>query len=72
MESLRFPYYKSILPGIKQGISGFFIDGNNIGIIKNISEDKKEAALELLKFFISKEYQIKICNEGGLSAYKEL
>jgi len=44
----KFPYYKSILPGIKQGISGFFIDGNNIGIIKNISEDKKEAALEVL------------------------
>ena len=50
-------YYLSILPGMKEGISSSIISGNNIGIIKNIPEDRKEAALEVLKFFTSKEYQ---------------
>jgi len=49
--------YISNLPGIKEGISGTTVAGNNIGIIKNISKEKKEAALEVVKFFISKEYQ---------------
>jgi len=70
IEEIR--YYRSILPGIKKGISGFFIDGNNMGIIKNISEDKKEAALEVLKYFTSKEYQIKIFNEKCIPAISEL
>jgi len=50
-------YNLSVLPGIKEGISGSTVDGNNIGIIKNIAEDKKDAAIEVLKFFTSKEYQ---------------
>ena len=50
-------YYISIIPGMKEGISGSILSGNNIGIIKNIAEDRKEAALEVLKFFTSKDYQ---------------
>ena len=50
-------HHLSILPGINEGISGTTVDGNNMGIIKNIAENKKEAALEVLKFFTSKEYQ---------------
>jgi len=53
-----FPSYKiSFLPGIKEGISGTSIFGNNIGIVKNISPEKKEAAINVLKYFTNKEYQ---------------
>jgi len=58
------PYYYSTLPGMKNGISGSMIEGDNIGIIKNISEEKKEAALEVLKYFTSKEYQSFMFKEG--------
>jgi len=51
------PYYNSILPGIKEGISGTSVAGNNLGIIKNIAKEKKDAAFEVVKFFTSKEYQ---------------
>jgi len=50
-------YYLSTLPGMKEGISGSILSGTNIGIIKNIPEDRKEAALEVLKCFTNKEYQ---------------
>ena len=50
-------YSLSNLPGIKEGISGTSILGNNIGIVKNITDDKKEASLEVLKYYISKEAQ---------------
>ena len=56
-EQLLFLNYISNLPGIKEGISGTTVAGNNIGIIKNISKEKKDAALEVVKFFISKEFQ---------------
>jgi len=53
-----FPNYRTcILPGMKEGISGTVYSGNNIGIIKNIAEEKKDVALEVLKFYTSKEYQ---------------
>jgi len=47
--------YLTKLPGIKEGISGTSIFGNNIGIIRNITDDKREASLEVLKYFIIKE-----------------
>jgi len=50
-------YYLSTLPGMKEGIFGSILSGTNIGIIKNISEDKREAAIEVLKCFTNKEYQ---------------
>jgi len=50
-------YNRSPLPGIKDGIYGSSVTGNSIGIIKNIAKDKKDAALEVLKYFNSKEYQ---------------
>jgi len=57
----------SALPGMKEGISGSILSGTNIGIIKNISEDRKEAALEVLKYFTSKEYQKEKFKERVLS-----
>ncbi|ORX84844.1 hypothetical protein BCR32DRAFT_111768 [Anaeromyces robustus] len=41
----NFPYVISSLPGIKEGISSAAFTGYNIGIVKNIDEKKKEAAL---------------------------
>jgi len=53
------PYYKSVLPGLTEGISGTMILGYNIGIAKNLDEVKRNAALEVIKFFTSVEYQKK-------------
>ena len=54
------PYKLSILPGKKEGISGSMISGCNIGITKNIAEDKKEKAFEVVKYVASREYQKKV------------
>jgi len=63
----------SILPGRKEGISGSSVSGNNVGIIKNVSEEKREASIEVLKFFASRQRQEQIFkNRFGLVAYNEL
>jgi len=59
-------YYPSPLPGLKEGVSGSLIFGNNIGIDKNIKSEKKEAALKVLKYISSIENQRKMF-ENGLS-----
>ena len=67
------PYNISFLPGRENGISGTSIMGNNIGIIKNISKEKKEAALTVLEYFTSKEYQRKLFDTGiSLSSLDEI
>jgi len=67
------PYEITFLPGKKEGISGTAIMGNNIGIIKNISEEKKAAAVEVLKFFTNKEYQRTLFETGiSLSPLNEI
>jgi len=58
------PYEVTFLPGKKEGISGTAIMGNNIGIIKSINEEKKAAAVEVLKFFTNKEYQKTLFETG--------
>jgi len=70
---IRLNYTISNLPGIKEGISGTSIQGSNIGIIRNITDDKKEAAIEVLKYYVSKENQ-KLLFEGrfGVTAIDEL
>jgi len=50
-------YYMTKLPGIKEGIYGTSISGNNIGIIRNITDDKREASLEVLKYFTNEKKQ---------------
>ncbi|OUM69288.1 hypothetical protein PIROE2DRAFT_2785 [Piromyces sp. E2] len=45
------------LPGKKAGISASGIGGNNISMSRYISEEKKEAATEILKFIFSYEEQ---------------
>jgi len=66
-------YKLSILPGLKEGISGASITGNNIGIIRNITDDKIEASIEVLKYYISKERQKETFNKRlGLIALDEL
>ena len=61
------PYNQSIIPGLKEDISASMVLGKNIGIFKNISEEKKEAALEVIKYFTSKEYQKKEFESGSCS-----
>ncbi|ORX72574.1 hypothetical protein BCR32DRAFT_101103 [Anaeromyces robustus] len=50
-------YVISILPGIKEGISGASLVGSNIGIDSSIDNEKKEAAIEAIKFMTSLEFQ---------------
>jgi len=70
--SLGISYNISILPGRKKGISGSTIIGNNIGINKDIDETKKDAALEVLKYFTSQDCQrFLFNNEIILSAINE-
>jgi len=67
------PYEISALPGLKKGISGTSISGNSIGITKNIKKDKRDAAIEVLKFFTSKFYQKEVFrNKYCLTAIDEL
>jgi len=66
-------YFKSRLPGMKEGIYGTSISGNNIGIIRNITDDKREASLEVLKFFTNEKRQKEIFqNKLGGTAIDKL
>jgi len=58
------PYYTSILPGLKEGISGTLALARNMGIIKNISEEKKNATIEVVKYFTSKKNHENIIEKG--------
>eukprot|EP00833_Pecoramyces_ruminatium_P001668 jgi/Orpsp1_1/1175700/evm.model.c7180000054885.1 len=55
----EIPYNLSILPGIKEGISGASIVGYNIGINGCISKKKIEASIKALKYLSSKKIQKK-------------
>jgi len=60
-------YHLSTVPGLKEGISGSMCVGDIIGAVKNLSEERKDAVLEVIKFFTSKEYQIGAFNNGMCS-----
>jgi len=69
----NIPYYLSIIPGLKEGVSGSMVSVNNLGIIKNNTEEKKKASIEVLKFFASEEYQKKMFEKKiCLTALSEL
>jgi len=73
--SLTIPLYSmSVLPGRKDGINSSIIGGYSIGIYKYISEEKKEAALEVIKYFSSKEFQKEVIVKqlGLITALEEL
>jgi len=66
-------YYQSIIPGLKEGISGTVVVGSNVGIIKSIPEYKKEATLEVYKYITSKDFQKRIFeSRTALTAVNEL
>ncbi|OUM66021.1 hypothetical protein PIROE2DRAFT_6916 [Piromyces sp. E2] len=56
----------SILPGVKPDVSGSVLGGNSIVINKYIDDERKEAAINALKIFTSKEMQKKITMEFNL------
>ncbi|ORX84437.1 periplasmic binding protein-like II, partial [Anaeromyces robustus] len=69
-------YVLSILPGMKEGISGSALIGYNIGISKNIQKDKKDAAIKAVEFMTSKGFQKKLVLQeiiisGILSLYDD-
>jgi len=66
IEPITTNYTISILPGLKEGLSGTMAQGSNIGIVRDIDEDKKDAALEVFKFLTSKDIQ-KIMLMTGVS-----
>ncbi|KAL6598131.1 periplasmic binding protein-like II [Neocallimastix sp. 'constans'] len=53
-------YKTSVLPGIKEGISGSVVAGYNLGITNNISPEKLEASIIAIKYLTSKELLKKI------------
>jgi len=69
------PYYKfTTLPGRVKGISSSSVGGSNIGI--NISSKKQEAAIKVLEYFTTKDYQRKYSLRrqvfsGIMSLYQE-
>ncbi|KAL6605335.1 periplasmic binding protein-like II [Neocallimastix californiae] len=59
-----FPNYKkTALPGIKPGLSGTVIGGNNIGIVKHISEERKKISLQVLSYITSRDVHKKFVME---------
>ncbi|OUM63780.1 hypothetical protein PIROE2DRAFT_9645 [Piromyces sp. E2] len=68
------PSYKvGIIPGAKKGISASNLGGPSVGINIHSDEDKKMAAVEVLKFILSKEVQKKsIIKHHAFSGIKEL
>ncbi|OUM59305.1 hypothetical protein PIROE2DRAFT_15193, partial [Piromyces sp. E2] len=48
-------YTLTPLPGAKEGVSSSIAGGYSIGICKYIDEDRKLAAIEIVKFFTSKD-----------------
>lgn len=50
-------YFVTEMPGEIEGIHGSCLTGLNIGVAKHISEEKKEASIEVVKYFISPETQ---------------
>jgi len=60
------------LPGLKEGISGTMAQGSNIGIVGDIDEDKKDAAIEVFKFLTSKDMQRMMLMSGvAVTSIKE-
>eukprot|EP00833_Pecoramyces_ruminatium_P017655 jgi/Orpsp1_1/1191687/evm.model.d7180000087806.1 len=57
---------KTVLPGIKDGLSGTTIGGYNIGIGDYLSKSKRKAAVEALRYMTSKEIQKSFIIERGL------
>jgi len=63
----------SIIPGRKEGVSGSILIPNNLAINKYISDDRKQAAGEFLRFLARKESQKEyIIKSSWFSANMEL
>jgi len=60
------PVSKTVLPGIKEGLSGTTIGGYNIGIGGYINGTRRDAAVEAFQYITSKEIQKKFIMERGL------
>jgi len=66
-------YRVSTIPGGKRVLSGSMIGGDNIGIFKDLDEEKREATYEVLYFLTSKEFKKKLFeNEISLTPVTEL
>eukprot|EP00833_Pecoramyces_ruminatium_P011174 jgi/Orpsp1_1/1185206/evm.model.c7180000092786.1 len=67
------PYKMTLLPGIKEGLSGSTVSGYNIGIDGSISEEKLNASILTLKYLTLKEVQRKyLLNENLISGITSL
>jgi len=61
------------LPGVREGVSGSIAIPNNIAISKYVSDERRDAALEYLKFVVSKDAQREyIIKNSMISAIPEL
>jgi len=72
--SISDKYYLSLLPGKKEGINSSVIGGFALGLNKKCSDTRKEKALEVLKYAVSKEFQrdVIVKELGYFTALEEL
>jgi len=70
----HLPIFKATaLPGRKEGVSGSYIISTNLGVDNYISQERKEAAIEFMKFISMKETHKKyIINNYFFSGITEL
>jgi len=51
------PYVVSLMPGLKEGISGSIMVGYNVGIDGSIKKEREESAIEFIRIMTTKEMQ---------------
>ena len=56
-DDIEIRYYLSAPPGSKSGVSSSMVYGKYLGISKLISEEKKQAAVQVLKYLTSPDIQ---------------
>ncbi|OUM69936.1 hypothetical protein PIROE2DRAFT_2137, partial [Piromyces sp. E2] len=69
-------YKVTPLPGSKIGVTGSIASGYNLGIIKGLEEDKRDAAIKVLEFISSEYFQKKmvinnLSSSSMLSLYQD-
>ncbi|ORX46906.1 hypothetical protein BCR36DRAFT_585012 [Piromyces finnis] len=70
---IDFPgYKKTMIVGKNEGVSGTTIGGYNIAVSKYVDEEHRNAAIKVIEFFTSEEYQKEITNYQVFSGMRSI